>query len=146
MLDSIMLPRARFRRPLATLIGAWFALFSAVAPVAAPCPMPHDAPGGSHAVHAGAQVTDPHDEHATTAHGPHGAPVDEDGPSEPHTPFRPCDCATSCCSVPVAALPAVPASVAIVPMAASAQIAREAPLVRAASRTRLLPFAQGPPA
>jgi len=144
-----MQPRTRLRRPLAVLVGVWFALFSAVAPVAAPCAMSHPASEASGASHAtaresapsAAEVSDPH-----LGHAAHAVPAGEQGPSDAPAPFDPCDCATSCCSVPTSALPAPPAAVATATVVPSTRVAREVPCVRVASRPRLLPFAQAPPA
>jgi hypothetical protein len=137
-----MLPRTRLRRPLASLIGAWFALFSAVAPVAVPCPMGHGAHATAEdAATSAAQLTDAHAMHAE-----HGIPTGQQESSDTPAPLHPCDCATSCCSAPSVVLPHVPVTVATVTTAPAAPPVYAAPLVRAASRTLLLPFAQGPPA
>lgn len=131
-----MRTRPRLHRLLATLTSAWFALYVAVAPVALPCPMHHDAGGA-----VSAPVGDAHD-----AHAGHAMPA-TDGPSdESPAPVHPCDCTTDCCGVPVASLPRA-ATVATIALTAPRTDAPFAPpMVRAASRTRLLPFAHGPPA
>jgi hypothetical protein len=141
-----MPPRATFRRSITALVGAWFALFSAVAPVAVPCSMAHGAPGSSAA--ASDAVRAPA-EPLLGAHAGHASPGGAAGDSQPAdapAPFHHCDCATTCSSAPTAVLPELPASVASVTTAPSVNVRRQPPLVFAASRTRLLPFAQGPPA
>jgi len=146
-----MPPRAPLRRSFTALIGAWIVLFSAVAPVAVPCPMAHAAPGANEASPNAAQTPGAHafGTHAVGTHAGHaasGGPAGAPTPADTPAPFHQCDCVTTCCSAPTAALPGLPASVASVTIAPSTQARAEAPLVRAASRTRLLPFAQAPPA
>ena len=137
-----MLPPAWLRRPFATLIGVWFALNGAVAPAAVPCPMPHAATRSS-GYEAAPFVA--HDRDAHAAHASSGVPAEEPAPADAPLPFHQCDCSTNCCGAPNTTLPDVRVLVLTVTTGPAA-VAHSSPLVRAASRTRLLPFAQAPPA
>jgi hypothetical protein len=132
-----MLVRLRRHRPLALLLGAWLALFSAAAPTAMPCPMPHGV-----AVRATDRTNDAHDAH--DAHAAHGRHAPQDAPGD--APAVPCDCDASCCSVPTALIPTPPATVVAVSIVPSRRVVAGPAPRPAATRPHLLPFAQGPPA
>jgi hypothetical protein len=129
-----MLVRLRCHRPIALLLGAWFALFSTAAPTAMPCPMSHGVV--DHEADSASEAYD--------AHAAHGAHAPQDAPGD--APAVPCDCDASCCSVPTALIPTPPATVVAVSIVPSRRVVAGPAPRPAATRPHLLPFAQGPPA
>lgn len=146
-----MTRRTRTHRLLSTLTGVWFALFSMAPQASLPCPMHESAAEpassssatgargsqgdhGGHAAHAGMP--------GAMAGGVAGAIADTESPA----PAHPCDCSTDCCGVPAATLPTIAVEHTPALMVARTTIAIDPTLLRAASRARLLPFANGPPA
>ncbi len=142
-----MTRRSRTHRLLSTLTGVWFALFSVAPQASLPCPMHESAAepaSGSSASDARGSQGDHggHATHAGMAGGVAGALADAEAPA----PAHPCDCSTDCCGVPAAALPKIAVDHAPALFMARGTIAIDPTLLRAASRARLLPFANGPPA
>jgi hypothetical protein len=124
-----MVRRAPLLRLVASLSAVWFALYGAIGATALPCAMPHES-----------AATAPSSDDSHAAHASHEH--EQDAPS---APFHSCDCATSCCALPIAALPegktALSRAMAIVTLAPPGA-SHEAPPVE---RAHLLPFAHGPP-
>lgn len=142
-----MTRRSRTHRLLSTLTGVWFALFNVAPQASLPCPMHESAvepASGARASDARGSQGDHggHATHAGMAGGVSGALADTESPA----PVHPCDCSTDCCGVPPAALPTIAVGHAPVLLVARTPIAMDPTLLRAASRARLLPFANGPPA
>lgn len=131
-----MLRRLRSLRSVSLAYGAWFALVGLVPASSLPCPM-HPSAAGTEAVAAG-----PAHDGATHA-GHHGSAPSAETTGDPST--EPCDCATTCCGVPVIALPDAPAGVALVESGVREPVAVHRTLWHAAPRERVQPFANGPP-
>jgi hypothetical protein len=128
--------RSRHLRLPSLLFGAWFALNGATASMRN-CPM--------HGASRGAASAAAHAAEEAAAHASHQASAGHPTPAEHDQMPAPCDCATECCgAVPLQLAPPT------VDLTATVLLATAAPLpprpLAATACTRLLPFANGPPA